>query len=516
MSGLEAELYAVSDPLSSRYGQHLIKSEVDSFVRPSSEATIMVNSWLSSHGVKTESKSSAGHLLTVQIPVEKANKILNTSFISITHAASNQSIIRAVEYSLPPGLSDHMHSVRPILASLTTQNNRPSSVSLRRKRTVPPETIPRRRDAINDPGQGCDQGITLGCIQKTYNIPSDVTAQGPVGKVAILGLNGDSLYAPDIANYLKVVRPNINLASTQVEMIYDPDMRIVDLSPDTPGITLQVQTLLGINPHTAFEVYLKSDPETNVEFAEAVLNILNSILAKDDLPAVITLSYFRDEDSTDVNFVKTAQSVCDAITQLGTRGVTVLVHSGTSVTHPTFPSTCPHVTSVGSTRSSGTEVADGLGGGFSNIYPRPTYQNNAVAGYLDKIGSTNQGQFNLSNRGFPDVAAYGENLWVVEDGSGMFSGFLLPAPQVFGAVITYLNTQRQSEGRSPLGFINPLVYANPSAFNDITQGDNNSFPVRHGAVRLGCGDWAGITKLRNFIKDSMMFIFIGHLIIHLE
>ncbi|GJJ05834.1 hypothetical protein Clacol_000021 [Clathrus columnatus] len=483
MSGLEAGLYAVSDPLSPRYGQHLNKSEVDSFVRPSSEATSMINSWLSSQGVQTEPTSSAGHLLTVQIPVEKANKIFNTSFISITHAASNQSVIRAMKYSLPAGLSDHMHSVRPILP--------PSSVSSRRKRTAPPETSPSRRDAIqvNDSGQGCDQGITLGCIQKTYNIPNDVAAQVPVGKVAMLSFEGEIPFAPDIAKSLKIVRPGINLAPIQIEMIMingPNEVSDVNLTSDHgPGATLNIVTFLGINPHPAIEVHITPQDEDGAECAEAMLNIFNSILSNDDVPAVITTSYFCYEDNTDVTFVKTAKSLCDAITQLGTRGVTVLALSGDAGAFegrgPTSPSTCPHATSVGTTTSSGAEVAYTFsGGGFSTIFPRPSYQDNAVKSYLDKIGSTNEGKFNSSNRGFPDVAAYGLNLWGVEDGEGSFQGLLLPAPQIWGAIITYLNTQRQTRGKSALGFINLLIYANPNAFNDIAQGDSNGYPVLSG------------------------------------
>ena len=29
-----------------------------------------------------------------------------------------------------------------------------------------------------------------------------------------------------------------------------------------------------------------------------------------------------------------------------------------------------------------------------------------------------------------------------------------------------------SQGKSPLGFLNPFLYANPSIFNDVTEGNN--------------------------------------------
>jgi tripeptidyl-peptidase-1 len=46
-----------------------------------------------------------------------------------------------------------------------------------------------------------------------------------------------------------------------------------------------------------------------------------------------------------------------------------------------------------------------------------------------------------------------------------------------------INEQRVSAGKSAVGFINPTLYANPSAFNDITSGGNQ-----------GCGT-AGFTAV---------------------
>ena len=43
---------------------------------------------------------------------------------------------------------------------------------------------------------------------------------------------------------------------------------------------------------------------------------------------------------------------------------------------------------------------------------------------------------------------------------------------VWGAIIARLNNIRISKGGKPLGFLNPLIYKNPQAFNDITSGVN--------------------------------------------
>jgi tripeptidyl-peptidase-1 len=50
-------------------------------------------------------------------------------------------------------------------------------------------------------------------------------------------------------------------------------------------------------------------------------------------------------------------------------------------------------------------------GGFSDLWPRPSYQEKAVSDYLGKLGSQWEGLYNTNGRGFPDVAAQGNKLF---------------------------------------------------------------------------------------------------------
>jgi tripeptidyl-peptidase-1 len=43
-------------------------------------------------------------------------------------------------------------------------------------------------------------------------------------------------------------------------------------------------------------------------------------------------------------------------------------------------------------------------------------------------------------------------------------------------IFAVMNTRRLLAGKRPLGFLNPLIYQNPEAFNDVTSG-NNGFPA---------------------------------------
>ena len=55
------------------------------------------------------------------------------------------------------------------------------------------------------------------------------------------------------------------------------------------------------------------------------------------------------------------------------------------------------------------------GGGFSNLFPRPDYQKDAVSSYLAQNNDfpAYAGLFNTSGRGYPDIAAQGVNYSVV-------------------------------------------------------------------------------------------------------
>jgi tripeptidyl-peptidase-1 len=86
-------------------------------------------------------------------------------------------------------------------------------------------------------------------------------------------------------------------------------------------------------------------------------------------------------------------------------------------------------------------------------------------------------------RGYPDVAANGANYVVGIDGTlSLVYGTSCSSP-TFGSIITLINEQRIKAGKSVVGFINPTIYANPGAFNDIISGGNE-----------GCGT-AGFTAV---------------------
>lgn len=96
----------------------------------------------------------------------------------------------------------------------------------------------------------------------------------------------------------------------------------------------------------------------------------------------------------------------------------------TSTFLPAFPAGCPFVTTVGATKNVNPEIVavdqvNGFssGGGFSNYFARPSYQDSVVPAYITSLGTKFKGLYNTSGRGYPDVAAQGFHFLVVWNGT---------------------------------------------------------------------------------------------------
>jgi len=124
-------------------------------------------------------------------------------------------------------------------------------------------------------------------------------------------------------------------------------------------------------------------------------------------------------------------------------------------------------------------------GGFSNYFSPPSYQQAALDGWFAKYDpgyptytananasniGVNGGLYNRGGRGYPDVAANGAYMLTFNDQMhGVEFGTSLASP-IWASVVTMLNQQRTKAGKGPVGFLNPVLYANPWALNDIKNG----------------------------------------------
>ena len=207
------------------------------------------------------------------------------------------------------------------------------------------------------------------------------------------------------------------------------------------------------------------------------------------LPTVISISWGGPESGwTQASLT----SIDNACASAGALGITITVASGDNGSsdgvsgggnNVDFPASSPHVLGCGGTKleGSGTTITsevvwnDGAeggasGGGVSNVFALPTWQQNANV--PKPSGST-------GGRGVPDVAGdasptTGYNILV--DGSQEVVGGTSAVAPLWAALIARIN---QQIGK-PVGFVNPTLYDSPSAFHDITSGNNGSFSAGPG------------------------------------
>jgi tripeptidyl-peptidase I len=223
--------------------------------------------------------------------------------------------------------------------------------------------------------------------------------------------------------------------------------------------------------------WLGSGTNTN----EPYLEFLNYMLALPavSLPQTLSISYGDDESTVPIDY---ATNVCNLFAQLGARGVSILVASGDSGVGSTcsnkmyetsFPAACPWVTTVGGTTGTGPESAwSSSGGGFSEVFGRPSYQNATVNAWLEKDTSSHT-VFNTSGRAYPDVSAQATNFVIVAGGASEAVDGTSCATPTFASIIQLLNSDRLLAGKSPLGFLNPWLYSNATpGLTDITKGKN--------------------------------------------
>merc|ERR1711862_309012 len=128
-------------------------------------------------------------------------------------------------------------------------------------------------------------------------------------------------------------------------------------------------------------------------------------------------------------------------------------------------------------------------------------------GYLtqDGLPDQSQRQYNTSGRAYPDISAQAMNFVVVDHGIPLpgVAGTSCASPIAAG-IVSLLNDVRLQNGKSSLGFLNPFIYENMAAFNDITKGSNGGglcgegWPAKTGwdaATGVGTPNYAELAKV---------------------
>ncbi|KAH8982266.1 subtilisin-like protein [Lactarius akahatsu] len=504
-SALSEALYDVSDPrspkhvlyntspltiyspvlrlLCCRYGAHLSKEQVARLVAPHTHTLDLINSWLAHHGVPTSSISTShggGWLTLAGVPVSQVNKLLGASYQLYRHMGTNDTtILRTTPRRRSVGATADMASREPAMA-LT----------------------------------GRDYVVTPSDLRWLYRTATYVPTATDQNLLGIAGYLNDYPGLQDLRVFMSQCRADAvdaSQATFTVELLngaggYDPNHP----DPEADQNMQYAQAMAYPTPHlfygTGGEIAVL--PGSNLPApGDPFLVWLNFMLSEQRVPPTISTSYGVQETTTPPEY---ATALCNLFAQLGLRGASVIFPSGnngvgkledciaddeTGSVHfvPTFPASCPYVTSVGGTTGNPEVAVSFSGGGFSNHFPRPRYQQVAVPTYLERLGSQYDGMYNPAGRGIPDLAAQAQRIYIVENNMGyVVSGTSCAVPVVAG-IISLLNDYLLSIGRSPLGFINPWLYiVGLPGINDIISGSNPGCDTDGFSAAVG---WDPVTGL---------------------
>ncbi|KAI9447492.1 subtilisin-like protein, partial [Lactarius indigo] len=477
-------LYEVSSPGNPKYGAHLTREQVAELVAPPSDVLQLVHAWFEHHGVLSSAISTkhGGSWLTLTgIPVSQANELLSASYQLYQHIGTNETVLRTLSYGLPTALLEHVQNVAPTTHFGFTQTPRQEPLMHPDRAPGLHTKVPggERRTVLSSREEPY---ITPSALRSLYKTASYVPAAADRNALGVTGYKGKYPNPDDLTLFMETFRTDA--IETTYEVV---EIKGGGYNPSDPAdeANMNVQYTSAIAYPTPHIFYSTGGSAT---LGDPFINWLDYVLAQESIPQTITTSYSVFEFLVPADY---AIHVCNLFSRLGVRGSSVLFSSGNDGVGrgscqfkdssgnehkwflPTFPSTCPWVTSVGGTTGNPETAASFSGGGFSNYFIRPPYQRTAVPSFLQKLGSQYNGFFNPWGRGVPDIAIQAINFRFVLSGEiSTLSGTSCATPAAAG-IVSLLNDYRISIGKPPLGYLNMWLYGvcRPG-LNDITSGSN--------------------------------------------
>ena len=412
-------MYSYVSLLRYRYGAYLSKQQLADLVAPHPDTLNLVYSWLEYHHIPSSSVlvTHGGSSLTITgVPVSKANNLLGASYKTFAHTTTNETIVRTVGYSLPATLHEHVQTVVP-----TTYFSSPLTQTPRR---LSNGTAAEQIQQASEVSVTVPSVTTPSLLRWMYSTSAYQPAAMDRNVLAVTGYAGEYPSHVDLARYMHKYRSDGIDATCVVVMVNNGEYE-----PSRPGVeaSLDLQVAAGMaypTPHIFYSTGAAPDGDTYIHW-------LNYMLSLEMVPPTITTSYGHYEKLFPKDY---AVYVCSLFARLGLRGASVLFASGdkgvgegncktndgTTQFTPLFPATCtcgvfssceqytsagtsdsphchafagPYVTAVGGTANLPEVAASLSGGGFSNYFPRPDYQQLAVSTFLKNLSDTHHGLY---------------------------------------------------------------------------------------------------------------------------
>ncbi|EDQ87539.1 uncharacterized protein MONBRDRAFT_37973 [Monosiga brevicollis MX1] len=443
---LEAELMRVSDPKSPFYGQHHTLESLATRVHGVPESVEYIEGMLAARATNVRKQMDHSYIFADILAADMGH-LMECQPQLYRHATQDLTVARCLQAPVPDHLSPHVdfvlgHGLLPDLQRFEAKAYQPL--------TAPEEVT------------------TPQLIDKTYKL-GNYTSSARTNSQAVASFLGQYFRKEDLESFQK-----------KFNLPVKPIAKVVGVNVDfAPGMEANLDVeYIGATGRGVVTWFVSTAQRAN-HGQEDFLTWMSGQLNDTKSPWVHSVSYGDVESSIDDSY-KTR--VNDDFMKFGVSGRTILVaagDSGVSCTNdkfaPDWPTSSPYITSVGGTSGVPERVWSDGGGGFSNFYAQPTYQADAVKAYMNSGKAPASRYFNASGRAYPDVSAFATNFEIAYMGSFVGVDGTSCATPTFAGVVAQLNDVRILAGKSPLGFLNPLLYqagGSDNGFNDVIQGSN--------------------------------------------
>jgi len=462
----------VSDPKSQLFGKHWSYAQVAELCHNPEGVKKVTHHLLKFVDASQIKTTKYGGFVRVTTDLPTAEQILKTKYHKFKSRRSGEEVLRTLEFTLPPEVSVSVDYVYPTIQF--SSNIKESKSVLVGEMDAQQARVP--------------SSVTPLVLNQYYNITSNIVSNSNVTQ-SIFATLGQSFSPKDLSAFQK----HFGMKKDPVDTIIGKNApKSCSSSPDDCAeASLDLQYIMSIAQRA---------PTTFWSTTGSFSTWSEDVAAAPNPPLVHSISYGSYEQQT---WDTEQQRFSQEVAKLGAQGVTVVVASGDDGVanygarqsaaycgfFPSYPANVPYVLSVGATMGTETGTPEiacqgdkgaGIttGGGFSTVFPQPSYQNSLVSTYLSTYlnSSIPTSMFNSAGRGYPDVSIAGNNYQVaIDQRLYLVSGTSASSP-VWAGIITLANSLRLNRGKSSLGFVNPILYQlfvdDPTIFHDVVQGNN--------------------------------------------
>lgn len=472
--------------LRSRAGKRPIVT-ADAFTKPIENRTILsrkefeqghgadpadiakVEAFAREHKLTVKEKSAGRRTVILSGPVSAMNQAFGVELKQYEHP-NGRYRGRTGAIHIPSELQD-------VIAGVFGLDNRPQAKPHFR----------RRRERAGARAQAVSLSYTPPQVAAFYDYPTGVDGTGEC--IALIELGG-GYTTTDLSNYWN----QLNLSKTPTVSAVSVGNGSNNPTGDPNGpdgeVMLDIEVCGSIAPGANIVVYFADN--TDAGFLNAITTAVHD---STNNPSVLSISWGGPESSWTQQAMT---SMDEAFQAAAAMGVTVCVAAGDDgstdgvtdkLNHVDFPASSPNVLACGGTTlvASGNSITSettwnelanhegATGGGISDVFPLPTWQNGAG------VPPSANPNHNVG-RGVPDVSGDADPttgyVTLVDGQSGVIGGTSAVAP-LWAGLIALIN---ESIGK-PVGFVNPLLYQTASTaddFNDVTTGNNGAYSAGPG------------------------------------